>query len=94
MTDKKTTPGKDSLLTFPCDFPLKIFGLANTTFEATAVKIIRKYIPGFTETVLNARPSENGKYLALSLTIHVDSREQLDSIYRELTASPDIIMVL
>ncbi len=93
MTDKPTDPN-DTLMTFPCDFPLKIFGLANVDFEAAALSIIRKHVPSFSDTALTSRPSENGKYMAISVTIHVDSKAQLDSIYQELSSSPNIIMVL
>lgn len=84
----------DTLLTFPCDFIIKIFGKADSSFEATALSIIRRHVPSFANTALSSRPSENGKYIALSVTVHVDSKSQLDSIYQELSSSPDIIMVL
>lgn len=93
MTDEPTNEN-ESLLKFPCDFPIKIFGLSDSQFESTALNIIQKYIPGFRGTDFKARPSENNKYMALSVTVHVDSKEQLDSIYRELSGSPDILMVL
>lgn len=93
MTDKpKDQP--ETLLTFPCDFPIKIFGLTDSPFEAEALAIIRRHVPGFTDTTLSSRPSQNGKYIALSVIVHVDSKAQLDSIYEELSKSPLIIMVL
>lgn len=84
----------DTLLTFPCDFTIKVFGLANADFEATALSIVRQQVPSFSDTVLTSRLSENGKYLALSITVHVDSKAQLDSIYQALSKAPNIIMVL
>lgn len=93
MTDKPTDK-PESLLSFPCDFPIKIFGLTDNAFEAEALAIIRRHVPDFKDTNLASRPSQNGKYIALSVTVHVDTKAQLDSIYQELSKSPLIIMVL
>jgi hypothetical protein len=92
MTKKPDT--EETLLTFPCDFTLKVFGLANDTFEATVLAIIHKHAPNLSGRQIKTRKSENGKYLALSVTIHVDSKLQLDNLYRELSASPYVLMAL
>lgn len=93
MTDKPILP-EESLIKFPCDFTLKIFGLKSDEFEATVLVIIHKHAPNLSDRAIESRPSQQGKYCALSVTIHVDSKEQLDNIYRELSASPQVIMVL
>lgn len=93
MTDK-TTPPTESLLTFPCDFTLKVFGLGTDEFEAEVLSLVHKQIPNFSERVIQSRASENGKYRALSITVHVQSKEQLDNLYRVLSTSPHILMVL
>jgi len=40
------------------------------------------------------RPSRTGKYLSLTVTIRAVSREQLDAIYREISAHPLVAMAL
>ena len=91
---KKINPPTESLLKFPCDFTIKVFGFASEEFEATVFSIVYKHVPNLSDRVIQARPSETGKYLALSITMHVDSKEQLDQVYRELSASPKVLMVL
>jgi uncharacterized protein len=88
MTDEKK-----SLLQFPTDFPIKVFGLADDTFETKVLTIITKYAK-LKEGAIQTRKSANGKYLAISVTVPVDSQEQLDNIYRELSACPEILMAL
>lgn len=85
---------EESLLTFPCDFPIKVIGLASDTFESNIITLVREILPTFNTTAVEKRSSGGGKYHALTLTVHVDSREQLDSIYRALTASPLVLMAL
>jgi putative lipoic acid-binding regulatory protein len=46
------------------------------------------------EKTVQARASGGGKYLALTVTVHVISKEQLDQIYQELSTSPQVIMAL
>ena len=89
-----TTKKHESLLKFPCDFTIKVFGKATDEFEATVLGIIRKHIPSATEPKLQANTSENGKYKALTVAIHVETRAQLDSIYQELSSSPQVLMAL
>lgn len=90
MTD---TP-KESLLKFPCDFTLKVFGNATDEFEATVLGIINKHVPNASDRTYDSRPSANGKYVALNITVHVESKEQLDNIYRALSSSPQVLMAL
>ena len=41
-----------------------------------------------------SRPSRDGNYLSLTVTIQAQSREQLDAIYRALSAHELVLMVL
>ncbi|TAK78268.1 MAG: DUF493 domain-containing protein [Gammaproteobacteria bacterium] len=83
-----------TLQTFPCEFTIKVFGLASDEFKATVSEIIRKHVASFSHDAIQSRPSEGGKYSALSITVHVESKEQLDRIYEELSANKQVIMAL
>ena len=89
MTDKK-----DSALTFPCDFPIKIFGVATDQFVPSVLTIIHKHSPNLHESAIVSRPSKDGKYLALTITVTVENQKELDAIYHELTASSFVLMAL
>ena len=89
MTDQTS----ETLLTFPCDFTIKVFGLNTESFETTVLSIINQHL-GSTDRTLQHRDSEGGKYRSYSITIEAQSKEQLDAIYRDLSAAPDIIMTL
>lgn len=84
---------KESLLTFPCDFTIKVFGMATDAFEAAVFGIINQHVE-FTDRVIQSNMSANGKYKALTLVVHVDSKDQLDNIYKALSSSPEVLMVL
>lgn len=92
MTDK-TNPG-ETLLTFPCDFTLKVFGEGTNEFEAEVLMLVHQHVKNVSDRAIASRPSENGKYRALSITVHVESKEQLDNLYKALSASPHVLMAL
>jgi putative lipoic acid-binding regulatory protein len=87
-------PDKKPLLEFPCDFPIKIMGKANLDFQATALGIIRKYVPDLSEGAISTRYSKDNNYLSITVTILAQNQQQLDEIYKELSAHQDIMMVL
>jgi len=94
MNDSTFDNGKESPLEFPCDFPLKIMGATEGVFRKACIEIVKKHIPELEDDHIQERSSSNNKYLSLTLTVHVTSREQLDAIYRELHASGHVLMSL
>jgi len=87
-------PEQETLMTFPCSFPFKVMGLNTSTFEESMLQIIKKHIPSLDASNKYQKPSKNGKYIALTVTFIADSKEQLDNLYREITAHPEVRMVL
>ena len=85
---------QDTLLEFPCDFPIKVFGKAATGFDAQVVEIVRQHAPDLGEGAVKSRPSRGGKYVAVTVTIRAESKAQLDDIYRALTAHEQVVMCL
>lgn len=85
---------QESLLEFPCAFPLKIMGRREDNFAQTIAEIVIKHAPDFDMASMELRPSRNGNYLSLTCTINAVSREQLDAIYREISAHPLVKFML
>jgi hypothetical protein len=85
---------RDPLLTFPCRFPIKVMGPADEGFDARVVAIVRRYVPPLGEGAVSQRLSRGGRYVAVTVTVEAESREQLDSIYRALTADERVLMAL
>lgn len=81
-------------LTFPCEFTFKVIGLATDHFEAEVLVLIRQHFPKLGEAAVKARNSQNGKYLALSITVDAQSQEQLNNAYQALTDNPHVLFAL
>ena len=93
MTEKNIT-NEELGMTFPCNFPLKVMGINNDTFENEIVMIVRKHIPSLGEGAVSSKPSKTGKYLALTISFTAQNKEELDNLYREINAHPDVKMTL
>ena len=89
-----TNAPAESLIQYPCDFPIKVMGKATTEFLPAVIHVAKQFDPDFQETSIEERPSRDGNYLGLTITVHVTSREQLDEIYRTLSTHPLVSVVL
>ena len=85
MTDKKNEPKEESLIEFPCEFPVKVMGAAIPEFHECVEKIAKKHDPEFTAEETKLNNSKTGKYVSLTLNIHAKDKDQLDAIYQALT---------
>ena len=87
-------PELESLLAFPCDFPVKIMGQTQPGFAQSVLGVVLRHAPDFDAATMEMRNSRQGKYLSLTVTIRATSRAQLDDLYRELCDHPMVKMVL
>jgi putative lipoic acid-binding regulatory protein len=85
---------RETLLEFPCDFPLKIMGATDAGFAQAIVLVVLKHAPDFDPASVEMRPSKAGNYLSLTCTVRATSQAQLDALYLELTAHPMVKVVL
>ncbi len=85
---------RETLLEFPCDFPLKIMGATDAGFAQAIVEVVLKHAPDFDPASVEMRPSKAGNYLSLTCTVRATSQAQLDALYLELTAHPMVKVVL
>lgn len=84
----------ETLLEFPCHFPLKVMGAAREGFAQAVADVILKHASDFDAATMEMRPSKAGNYLSLTCTVRATSKAQLDAIYRELSSHPMVKVVL
>ena len=84
----------ETLLKFPCEFPIKAMGLACDEFEVAVIEIINRHVDKLAEDALTIKPSKTGKYSAITITVTAHSKQQLDAIYMELTACEHVSIAL
>ena len=84
----------DELMEFPCEFPLKVFGYNNDSFEPAVLQLVAAHCPPDTGFEVRRNQSSKGRYQSLTITFTAHSRAQLDAIYVDLTASEHVVMSL
>ncbi|WP_066922900.1 YbeD family protein [Steroidobacter denitrificans] len=84
----------DTLMQFPCDFPLKVMGRHCDDFRSLVLGIVQKHAGPVDPACIEERPSKDGNYLSVTCTFSAQSRAQLDGLYMELTSCERIMIVL
>jgi putative lipoic acid-binding regulatory protein len=82
----------ESLLKFPTDLAVKVFGRNAPQFRAVVLDIVEAHY-GKAYTVAE-QESKQAAYLSLTITVHVENRAQVDALYQALVANELILMVL
>jgi uncharacterized protein len=81
-------------LKFPTEFPIKVMGRRDSDLKTLTREIIERHAGPIGDERVRSRTSGDGNFLALTYTVTAQSREQLDAIYKELTACSAVLMAL
>ncbi len=84
---------EETLLEFPCQFPIKAMGKTGLELDLLVVEIVRRHA-SINEGAVTTRPSKDGNYIAVTVIIEASSKQQLDAIYQDLSDHPHILMAL
>ena len=87
-------PTEESLIEYPSDFPIKVVGIMHDEFTDRIVQMIIEHDPTFDAGKVEMRPSSQGNYLSLTVTVRATSHEQLDNLYRALSGHEMVKFVL
>ena len=90
----QATPRADSLIEYPCSFPIKVMGQKVEGLVHAITLIAHEFDPDFDASTIELRESKAGNYLGITITINATSREQLDELYRTLSTHPMVKVVL
>lgn len=98
MTDPATqgsqAPSADTLLRFPCEFPIKVMGERREGFAQEVLRAIDDLAPNVPADRVEMRVSKGARYISLTIPVWALSKEQLDAIYLRLTGHPWVKVVL
>ena len=87
-------PPEQSLIEYPCYFPIKVMGAHVEGLVAAIAHVARQFDPSFDPETIEQRPSKGGNYLGLTISVYVTNRETLDELYRTLSSHPMVKVVL
>jgi putative lipoic acid-binding regulatory protein len=94
-TPSNIEPGTEApKIEFPCDYPIKVMGVAGTELHTVVKTVMVKHAPGFDEAQITIRDSAQGNYQAITVTIVATGEAQLRAIHADLKLSQHVKMVL
>lgn len=85
---------QETLLEFPCDFPIKAMGETSDDLDQIVVEIVRRHVEDIAEGAVSSRQSSGGKFTSITVIIRATSKPQLDAIYQDLSSHDRIKYVL
>jgi uncharacterized protein len=85
---------ENSPLEFPCDYPLMVMGRHTPEFRERVLAVLAERIGPLRDERVSERASRAGNYVALTCTVHAESRAHLDEMYRALHATGLVLYAL
>jgi putative lipoic acid-binding regulatory protein len=85
---------QETLLEFPCKFPVKAMGLDDRGFKVLVTEIVLRHAEIYADEPVTTIPSSSGKYLSVTVTVEATSKAQLDRIYQDLTDCEQVLVAL
>jgi putative lipoic acid-binding regulatory protein len=85
---------EESVIEFPCEFPVKMMGRNSAEFRATARTLIQKHAGEVGDGAVKESLSRNERFVSITITITATSQQQLDNIYQDVSDHEDVLMAL
>ncbi len=85
----------DKELAFPCQYPIKIIGESSEHFKKRILQIIHRHFKNqLTDDLISFKHSKNKKYLSITVDFEAESREHVETIYKELKECQEVICLI
>ena len=84
----------ETLIEFPCSFPIKMMGRDTPEFRATVRSLVEKHTGPIDDSAVSDAVSRKGNFVSVTITVIATSQDQLDDIYRDVSSHDDVLMAL
>lgn len=84
----------ESLQPIPGEYTFKIFGRQSTTFVERVSAIVGATFGALGPEAVSVRESSGQKYLSVTIVVWVDEKAQLEKVYTELKAEPEVLLYI
>jgi putative lipoic acid-binding regulatory protein len=85
---------EESIIEFPCEFPIKMMGRDTPEFRAAARRLVENHVGPVADEAIQANLSGKGNFVSVTVTVTATSQQQLDDIYRDVSGHDDVLMAL
>lgn len=85
---------EERILTFPCEFPVKVMGRSSGEFHEAVREVVARHVPAEDQQDLTTQDSSAGRFVSITVVIRARSRDQLDRLYQDLNDLDLVLMTL
>jgi putative lipoic acid-binding regulatory protein len=85
---------QQSLLTFPCDYPIKVMARDEPGLRAQLDEIVRRHAADLDETRISERPSAQKHFVGVTYIIRAHNADQIAALFADLKTVPSVLLVL
>lgn len=82
----------DEYLEFPCDFTYKVIGTARAALTDDVVQVVQTHTPG--DYAPTTRTSAKGTYHSVTIRVRVQSKTDIETLYKNLANIEGVKRVL
>jgi uncharacterized protein len=84
----------DTGLEFPCRYPVKAMVRTSAEARTAVLTAVSRHTEFCHRDDVRVRPSRNGRFESITVTVNASSREHLESIYAEVRSLDVVVMTL
>lgn len=92
MSDARADGAPSEALTFPCRYPVKV--MAESGARCAVLQVVRRHAGFCVAEDVRSRASRNGRFEAITVTVAVETRAQLEALYADLHRLDAVKMML
>ena len=94
MSEPKNDVAMPAGMTYPCEFPLKVFIKPDEDVAARIAGLARAQLAAEASMEVTRRSSSTGKFLALTINFVAEDPAHLDRVIKAVTADPGVLLAL
>jgi putative lipoic acid-binding regulatory protein len=93
--DSSTTiTAENTPLEFPCEFPIKAMVRSSERARIEVLDVVAGHVSFDPERDVRRRASRNGRFESVTISVRVESRQQLERIYIDVRKLDAVVMML
>jgi putative lipoic acid-binding regulatory protein len=85
---------QESLIEFPCSLAIKVMGHNTPDFQERMVAAAAMEVGPLQDKDLSTRPSRDGRFISLTMTVNVQDHDHLRRVYTALHATGLVLYAL
>ena len=82
------------LLEFPCQYPIKVMGVASEHFREQVLAVFNQHAEGFDLSKVKVASSSKGRFVSVHVVIEARGPEHIDTLYQALKTLVDVRLVI